>query len=101
MKRVGIVGLFVFGIAALLPGTASAQQCYDEYYARQPYTYGYGYGYSAPPYSAYRYDWREDRREHKWREREERREREWRRHERREREHWDRSRWRDGDRWRR
>lgn len=102
MKRVGMIASFVFaGAALLLPATASAQQCYPQYYASQPYTYGYSYGYyGTPSYRAYSYDWRDDRRDHKWREREERREREWRRHERREHDRWDRKHWRDRDDWR-
>ena len=101
MKRVGVLASFVFGsVALLLPGTASAQQGYREHYAQQPYVYGYGYGYSTPPYSIYSNHWREERREHKWREREERREREWRRHERRDHERRERNHWRDRDDWR-
>jgi hypothetical protein len=102
MKRVGIIGSFVLGVAGLLlPGTASAQQCHGYYYAQQPYVYGYSYGYdSRYPYGAYGYGWREVRPQHKWREREERREREWRRHEWREHQRWERSRWRNRDDWR-
>lgn len=102
MKRVGMIVPLFLGVTGLLwlPGTASAQQYYGEYYTAQPYVYGYDYGYSTPPYSGYRYDWREDRREHRWHEREERREREWRRHEWRDHERRERSRWRDRDDWR-
>jgi hypothetical protein len=102
MKRVGLLACFVVGLAGLfLPGTASAQQYYGQYYRQQPYAFGYSYGYDSPArYGGYRNDWREARREHKWRERQERREREWRRHEWREHERWERNRWRDRDGWR-
>jgi hypothetical protein len=100
MKRVGLLGCFVLGLAGLLlPKTASAQQYYGQYdgqyYGQQPYVYGNGYGYDSRAPYAYRYDWRDARREHKWREREERREREWRRRERREHERRERDHWRD------
>ena len=97
MKTVGVVASFVLGLAGLLlPATASAQERYGQYYS-QPYAYGY---YSTPGYGAYGGDWREDRREHEWREREERREREWRPQEWREHERGERNRWRDRDDWR-
>ena len=101
MKRVGMLASFVLGAAFLWPGTASAQQCYRQYYASQPYAYGYNYQYyEAPSYRAYSYDWRDARRDHEWRKREARREREWRRHEQREHERWDRNRRRDRGDWR-
>jgi hypothetical protein len=101
MKRVGLIASFIFALTgSLIPQAASAQECYRPGYVQQPYVYGYGYGYdSRVPYGAYRYQWRDGRRERERHERQEYREREWRRNERREHDRWERNRWHDRD-WR-